>query len=187
MNSLETRDGLPEALQVLLREYPRDIWHSHRNFDGLIRFWLERHLMFRELLERLQGQTQGFIDDSAAPERFAANTARLMGFFLNQLDGHHKIEDHHYFPKLVGLEGRLSTGFDLLDSDHHALDGALHALAEDTNTLLGHLQAGEVGAGRDAAGRLEARLDRFSGFLDRHLIDEEDLVVPVLLHHAPRL
>lgn len=185
-NNLTTRDGLPEPLRVLLAQYPRDIWQSHRNFDGLTRFWLERHLMFRQVLARLQADTRAFIDRGADPDRFTPETARMMGFFLNQLDGHHKIEDMHYFPQLMGLEERLVPGFDLLDSDHHALDGELHEMATDTNTMLGHLRAREAVPGRDAAGRLETRLTRFAGFLDRHLIDEEELVVPVILHHAPR-
>ena len=29
-----------------------------------------------------------------------------------------------------------------------------------------------------------AQLDGFERFLDRHLVDEEDLVVPTILHHA---
>jgi hypothetical protein len=33
----------------------------------------------------------------------------------------------------------------------------------------------------DAAGSLEAELVRLRGFLDRHLTDEEELVVPVIL------
>ena len=187
VSDLAKRDGLPDALRVLLAQYPRNIWESHRNFDGLTRFWLERHLMFRQVLERLQAETRSFIDQGADPARFSPDTARLMGFFLNQLDGHHKIEDMQYFPQLMGLETRLSKGFELLDSDHHALDGELHGLAADTNLMLGHLRARDHTAGRDAAGTLEARLTRFAGFLDRHLVDEEDLVVPVILHHAPRM
>ena len=187
MSTLAHRDGLPQALRVLLEQYPRDIWESHRNFDGLTRFWLERHLMFRQVLERLQAETRSFIDKGADPAQFSPETAQLMGFFLNQLDGHHKIEDMQYFPQLTRLETRLGKGFELLDSDHHALDGELHGLASDTNLMLGHLRARDIGAGRDAAGQLEARLTRFATFLDRHLIDEEDLVVPVILHHAPRM
>jgi len=40
---LAQRSRLPDALRVLLEQYPRDMWESHRNFDGLTRFWLERH------------------------------------------------------------------------------------------------------------------------------------------------
>lgn len=186
MTKLETRTGLPDALRVLVRDYPRDLWESHHNFDALTRFWLERHLMFRELMGRLQTDTQGFLDKRTDPGQYARQTARLAGFFLNQLHGHHQIEDAQYFPTLSRIEPRLSGGFDLLDADHHALDGHLHGLADDTNAMLQAMGQGGAAA-RTAAGTLNTRLDGFSRFLNRHLLDEEDLVIPTILHHAPRL
>lgn len=187
MDDLETRERLPDALRVLVQEYPRDIWHSHRNFDALTRFWLERHMMFREVLGRVRGETEQYLDGAADGQAYGARTARLTGFLLNELHGHHQIEDLHYFPKLAALEGRLEAGFALLDADHHALDGHLHGLADDTNAVLQALSSGPAAVARDAAGPLQARLQRFERFLDRHLIDEEELVIPVILHHAPRL
>lgn len=184
MDELETRKGLTDALRYLVETYPRDIWESHRNFDELTRFWLERHMMFRQLLERLSGETRAYLDGKRDAQDFGRNSSRLTGFLLNQLHGHHQIEDIYYFPKLAGLEPRLQAGFELLDADHHALDGHIHAMADDTNALL---RALEAGGGHDAAGRVDARLGRFSGFLDRHLVDEEELVIPTILHHAPQL
>jgi hypothetical protein len=35
----------------------------------------------------------------------------------------------------------------------------------------------------EGAGQLEAELVKLQGFLDRHLTDEEELVVPVILAH----
>jgi hemerythrin-like domain-containing protein len=182
---LETRSGLPDALRVLVEGYPRDIWESHRNFDALTRFWLERHLMFREVLGRLTAETEAYLDNGRDAEAYGRQMARLAGFFLNQLHGHHQIEDAHYFPTLSALDARLTGGFELLDSDHHALDGHLRGLADDTNAMLRAISQG-TGA-RDAAGVLRGRLRGFGGFLDRHLEDEEDLVIPTILHYAPRL
>jgi len=184
-DALETRDGLPDALRVLLEQYPRDLWSAHRNFDGLTRFWLERHLMFRRALGQLQDETRAFVDRKVAPQGHGGRTARLANFLIDQLHGHHQIEDHHYFPQLSAAEARLERGFRILDADHHALGDHLHGLAEDTNALL--RAVGEGQQAHDAAGVLEARLERFAHFLDRHLTDEEDLVVPVILHHAFRL
>lgn len=190
MEALERRKGLPDALRILLRDYPRAMWESHRNFDGLTRFWLDRHLMFRDLLGRLSAENAGFLDGRSPARSHAARTSRYAGFLLNELHGHHGIEDQHYFPVLAGLEPRIARGFDLLDADHKALDGHLHGLAEDTNALLRAIEAAGAGgpeaAARDAAGRLQTRFDGFGRFLDRHLTDEEELVVPVILHHAPR-
>ena len=184
MNDLETRAGLPDALQFLLAQYPRDMWQSHRNFDGLTRFWLERHLMFRSVLGRVQEQTRAFMDGNRDARAYGGETARLTGALLSELHGHHQIEDMQYFPTLSRLDARLKPGFDLLDEDHHALDAHLQALADDTNAVL---QAIRDGADQiTPAGRLESRLTRFGTFLDRHLVDEEELVVPAILHHAPR-
>jgi iron-sulfur cluster repair protein YtfE (RIC family) len=180
--ALETRTGLPDALRVLLEEYPREGWDGHRHFEGLVRFWMERHLMFREVMDRLNAAAEARLDDRIDGQTFGQQTARLGGFLLNQLHGHHMIEDQHYFPVLAQMETRLGAGFDLLDGDHHALDGHIQAMADGMNTTL---RALGQGAARDETGRLHADLGRFAGFLNRHLIDEEELVVPVILKHGP--
>ena len=46
--------------------------------------------------------------------------------------------------------------------------------------------AGGPGA-QQAVGRLLAQLTGFGRFIDRHLTDEEDLVIPAILHYAPDL
>ena len=183
--ALATRTGLPDALRVLLEEYPRDLWTSHRRFDGLTRFWMERHMGFRQLMATMQQRTRSFIDRPTDPQAEARQTARLAGALIEHLHGHHQIEDLHYFPVLAQAETRLARGFEILDADHHALDAQLHALAEATNGYLHALTKGD--GSHDAAGAFEARLAGFERLLDRHLTDEEDLVVPVILHHAPRL
>ena len=184
MDELETRKALPDALRVLADALPRSGWEAHPNFTGLIRFWLDRHLMFREVLGRLRTGSELYLDRKVDPKRHASETARYAGFFLNELHGHHGIEDHHYFPALIGLDGRLVRGFELLDADHQALDGHIHAMAQTTNAFLQRL--GEADA-RDRGADLGAALGRFETFLDRHLTDEEDLVVPVILTYAPNL
>lgn len=184
-DDLRTRKALPDALRVLLADYPRDSWESHAHFDGLTRFWLERHLMFRTLQEKLQAEARAYLAGVSAPRAFGAQSARMGGFLIQQLHGHHQIEDHHYFPVLSRAEPRLKKGFALLDADHHALDGHLNDLAQSFDATLKALSSGAPA--RDQAGRLEQRLTAFGGFLDRHLTDEEELVVPVILHNALRL
>lgn len=184
MTSLETRIGLPDALRVLIETLPRETWEPHPNFDGLTRFWLDRHLMFRDLLGRLVTGAEAYLDKSADPMRHAQETARYAGFLLNQLHGHHQIEDQVYFPKLEALDARLTAGFELLDADHHALDGHIHALADRTNA---YLQVAAEAAARDRVGELLGALQQFETFLDRHLTDEENLVVPVILTYAPEM
>jgi hemerythrin-like domain-containing protein len=181
--ALDTRDGLPDALRVLLERYPRPVWEGHPNFDGLTRFWLDRHLMFRRLQAALGDETRGWLAGDADASRTGQAIARLGTLYLNELHGHHSIEDAHYFPALARLEPRLGHGFALLDRDHQRLDAELHALAQAANAALRALQ--DPQAARDAVGALDGRLDGFGRFLDRHLVDEEELVVPVILDHGP--
>jgi hemerythrin-like domain-containing protein len=180
--SLDTRTGLPEALRVLLAEYPRDGWAAHPQFHGLVSFWLERHMMFRQLMEHMGRETEAFLDGKRDPSGFAQGIGRYGGLFVNQLHGHHQIEDHHYFPILRDRDTRITRGFDLLDADHHALDGILERFVGQANGAI------SGATGRDpkkAAGVLHEGLADLERLIDRHLTDEEDLIVPVILRDGP--
>jgi iron-sulfur cluster repair protein YtfE (RIC family) len=180
--SLDTRAGLPETLRLLLEEYPREGWQADPGFQGLVSFWLERHMMFRQLMARMTQDTEAFLDGSRDPRQFAQAVARYGGTFVNQLHGHHQIEDHHYFPILRTREPRIERGFDLLDADHHALDGILERFVGQAN---GAIEAAGTAQPRTAAGVLHKGLADLKRLIDRHLTDEEDLIVPVLLRDGP--
>jgi iron-sulfur cluster repair protein YtfE (RIC family) len=177
--SLAVRTGLPDALRVLLAEYPREGWESHPNLTALIQFWLERHLAFRELQAMLLDETRGLIGRDRDQRAFAGRLFGLGNAFLGDLHGHHMIEDLHFFPRLRLLDARIASGFDLLEADHQEIDPRLHTLADRANAVLSALRDGVSTA--EAAGRLEQDLLRLQGFLDRHLTDEEELVVPAIL------
>mgnify|MGYP000188354833 CR=1 FL=1 len=170
--SLDTRAGLPDALRVLVRELPRTGWQTHPQFHGMVQFWLERHLMFRQLVEVLDTDVKALAEQRMSFETYAPRLSHYGGTLLNQLHGHHQIEDAHYFPQLARLDARVEAGFDLLEADHQAMDGLLHSMAEAANGLL---QGGEPG-------RFADTLSGFAGLLNRHLEDEEDIVVPVILN-----
>jgi len=180
--ALDTRTGLPEHLRVLADLYPRDQWRGHGNFNELTAFWLERHLMFRQLLDKMIDDAQAAVDGAGDP-RFGAELSRYAGFFLNQLHGHHTIEDQHYFPQFNALDTRLEQAFALLDADHHALDGHIAGFADRTNAVLQSLQQGA--SAQNATGRLLDAQRGFRGFLHRHLEDEEEIVVPIILEYGP--
>ena len=179
LRPLNDRDGLPDSLRLLLAEFPRAGWEAHPNFGGLVQFWLERHLEFRDLVARLGADAEALLDRRIGAESHGRNLVRHGSALLEHLHGHHQIEDRHYFPLLAGLEPRLATGFDLLEADHVALDPALAGFAEAANAVL---RAGADDAAARAAGpALAGQIAALTRLLDRHLVDEEELVVPVVL------
>lgn len=182
---LDTRRRLPDALRALVEEIPRESWRSHPNFDQLVSFWLDRHMMFRQLMEMLQTDARALIDNRLDQRDYANRLGRFGGTFVNELHGHHTIEDHHYFPVLSAAEPDFARGFEILDCDHHAIDAVLNGFVERANAVLRSGQ--DKNLFRDATGRLSEEMTAMARLLDRHLEDEEELVAPVLLRHGPRL
>ena len=180
--ALKDRKQLPDALRVLLEDYPRLTWESDPGFDGLIRFWLDRHLMFRRILTEMRSGTEALLDRRKAPDRYAAMVSRYGGMFVNGLHEHHTIEDTHYFPKLVTKDVRIEKGFTILDQDHHDIDEFLQAFITRANDVI------QTSDDRDklqtAAGAFQTELTTLERLLNRHLTDEEDLIVPVILRYG---
>jgi iron-sulfur cluster repair protein YtfE (RIC family) len=177
--ALAKRDKLPDALRVLLAEYPREGWELDPGFDGLVKFWLDRHLMFRRLMSEMGSATEAVLDKKIAPDRYAATLSRYGGMFVNGLHEHHTIEDTHYFPKLAKKDSRIQKGFDILDKDHHDLDALLSDFVGGANGLL--QRSADAAKLHEDAGRFHKELLRLERLLDRHLVDEEELIVPVIL------
>ncbi len=181
---LETRTGLPDALRVLLADYPRELWEEDAGFSQLIRFWLDRHLMFRRLLAALQEATQQGMDRSVEPQSFGRALSRYGSMFVGELHMHHSIEDAKFFPVMKTLDRRITHGFDVLDRDHHTIDARLQGFAAQANGVLQGLSVDEAAA-MAQLGPLLGELGVLERFLERHLTDEEELVVPVLLKYQP--
>lgn len=178
-DNLSSRAGLPAALRYLIEAYPRDIWTSHAHFDAHTRFWMTRHLEFRRALAMMQEMARAGIDRRADPRRAASQLGRIGRYLTQSLHLHHHIEDTEFFPMFADAEPGLARGFDLLDADHVALGAHIAAMEADAAAL-----AGAAGDGAAMLGPMLARLDGFEAFLDRHLIDEEDLMVPIVLKHG---
>ena len=174
---LKNRDQLPDALRVLLDDYPRDLWATDPGFHGLVSFWLERHMGFRKLLQAMTSETEARLD-GGDPRRFAQRISRYGSIFVNDLHGHHQIEDHHYFPLLAEKDARLTRGFDILDKDHHALDGLLNEFVGAANDAL------TSGDAIDPVAGFHANVSALGRLICRHLDDEEDLIVPVILKYG---
>ena len=180
---LESRLGLPEDLRFLVAKYPREDWQAHDNIHGLASMWLERHDMFREIGGLLDDAIAEHREGKTTPDAFARFFAPRLRFFLGQLNGHHAIEDQHYFPLFAKAERRLARGFEILDSDHHVIHDALERNAGAANGFLRALQQ-DADAQRFAAEAYADENARLVAMLRRHLADEEDLIIPLILERG---
>lgn len=182
---LVTRGGLPADLCYLVERYPRDDWTAHDNVHGMASMWLQRHAMFRDLGGILTGAIADYREERTDAQGFAQFFAPRLNFFLGHLDGHHNVEDHHYFPVFARVEPRLKRGFDILDADHHLIHDALEANAQTANAFLQAL-SGDGDAQRRAADAYADENARLVAMLARHLDDEEDLIIPLILDRGDR-
>ncbi|WP_295813543.1 hemerythrin domain-containing protein [uncultured Nitratireductor sp.] len=180
---LETRTGLPADLRYLVDKYPREGWWEHPNLGEMAQFWLQRHDMFRELGGMLKTSAGDYREGKLAPHDFAAWFAPRLCFFLQQLHGHHQIEDLHYFPVFEKAETRMKRGFELLDNDHHVIHEALGRNAETGSRFLQALQS-DHDRQRFAGDAYAMENEALLNMLLRHLEDEEDLIIPLILDRS---
>jgi hemerythrin-like domain-containing protein len=178
--ALARRNGWPEDLRVLIARYPREQWDAHANLGEMARFWLSRHLMFRELSVAIEEIAAQFRAGRLPPIEFTRQFVPRLQFLLNQLNVHHQIEDLHYFPIFRAADTELARGFDVLEGDHHHIHVDMARTAETANVLLRALQAGGDPLRRASDNYADASGALLKGLL-RHLDDEEDLIVPLIL------
>jgi len=179
MLALDSRRGWPDEFRFLLDAYPREVWAGHANLGQIARFWLARHDGLRRSSRALVAAARQMKEGGIPAPAFRAWLAPRLPAFLGELEGHHSIEAFHYFPVFAAAEKRLARGFEVLETDHEAIHADLVALDEAGAAFAGALAGnGDLaGAGAGLTERLEGLLVR----LDRHLGDEEDLIVPLIL------
>ena len=181
--ALARRSGWPEDLRVLVARYPRELWDAHPNLGEMARFWLSRHVMFRELSGAIGQIAAQFRAGQLPPEEFARQLVPRLQFMLDQLNVHHQIEDLHYFPIFRAADDRLARGFDVLEGDHHHIHADMARTAGTANALLRSLQGGGDTMRRCGDDYADASAALLKG-LARHLDDEEDLIVPLILDRS---
>lgn len=79
----------------------------------------------------------------------------------------------------------MAAGFDLLESDHVIIHDALTASIDTARALLAALPGDDATRQRATDDHADAA-DRLHLLLDRHLADEEELVIPAMLEHGER-
>ena len=184
-HSIHTREGLPTEFQTLLADYPREAWPDHPNFAQSIQNWMDAHQMFKRLSAITSQETELFLDKKRSEDEYASRLSFYGNQLVNNLHGHHHWEDHDYFPELSAADDRFDDGLDMLETDHIELNSVLENFTNAGNRTMKLLQLDKKQA-YEEAGKLHTASGAIETFLNRHLADEEDLVVPILLHHKMR-
>jgi len=177
---LDTRAGWPADLRLLADRYPREGWRNHANLGAMAQFWLQRHDMFREIGTALQDATTAFREGTATATDFRAFFPPRLQFFLQQLNAHHQVEDLHYFPVFQAAEARLAHGFEVLERDHHTIHGQIDATVDAANTFL-RTAVNDPDALKVVGDQYAETSGALIRLLTRHLADEEDLIIPLIL------
>ena len=183
--ALACRTGWPDELRVLLGQYPREQWNAHPNLGEMARFWLSRHAMFRELSAAIEGIAAQFRVGKLSGTEFARQFVPRLQFMLDQLNVHHQIEDLHYFPIFRAADERLARGFDMLEGDHHHIHADMARTAETANALLRAVRADGDTLRQCGDNYADASAVLLKGVI-RHLDDEEDLIVPLILDRSEK-
>ncbi len=181
-SDIDQRTGWPDELCVVLKDFPRGTWPSTRS--PMARFWIDKHNYLRRQADALKSANDEYrAGRFKAPEFGGWLAPRLQGF-LAELHGHHQIEDYHYFPAFRAAEPRLGAGFDVLAKDHELVHQGIVAIVESINEFLTTINSeneSNEDARRHAADRYIEASEQLHRRLDRHLADEEDLIIPLMI------
>jgi hypothetical protein len=182
----DRRAGWPAELKFLLERHPRATWPA--SHSPTVGFWLGVHERLRRDCAGLLAATDDHRSGRHSPVQLAVVAAPRLHGLIAAVHGHHQVEDFQYFPAFRRAEPRLTPGFEQLEREHAALfddvDAALAALAElraSAQRTSGPASAATLELAAQRYGEVTQRL---CARLVRHLADEEDLVVPLLLEHG---
>jgi iron-sulfur cluster repair protein YtfE (RIC family) len=177
---IEARQGWPPDLRWLVERYPRAAWRDHVNLGELARFWLQIHDGFRAQAKVLESTASDFREGRMTPNEFRAVLVPRLRIFLTHLNGHHQIEDFQFFPLFAAAEPRLARGFDVLEADHEAIHRVMDEMVVAANALIAPPEVDSNG-GRRLGDTYAGVGDHLIRLLARHLDDEEDLIIPLIL------
>ena len=178
-------EDMPSEMQALLRDYPRDAWDGHPGFREKTRQWLGAHWTFRQLSAGIRKDTESYLEGDMGALDYARRLSHRGNALVGNLHAHHGWEDHSYFPELSAADPRFNAGLEILEKDHATLDVVLDSFTHTANRAIKLVQLDETVA-REEAGKLLDVTETIEAFLERHLSDEEELAVPIILHHRLR-
>jgi len=182
----DANTGWPAELGFLLERHPRATWPTARS--ATVAFWLDVHERLRRDAAGLDAAGAEYRAGRSSPAQLAVIAAPRLRGLVAAMHGHHQIEDFDYFPEFRRAEPRLAAGFDRLEREHAALnrsvDTALAALAELRAAAERTTEPSSASTLKLAGQRYVDAAATLSAELLRHLHDEENLVVPLLLERA---
>jgi hypothetical protein len=151
-------------------------------------FWLDVHERLRRDAAGLGAASVDYRNGRSSPAQLAVIAAPRLRGLVAAMQGHHQIEDFEYFPEFRRAEPRLEAGFDRLERDHAVLsqsvDTALAALAELRSAVERTTEPAAAATLKLAGQRYVDAAATLIADLLRHLNDEENLVVPLLLERG---
>lgn len=178
----ETPTAWPAELMFLLERHPRATWRAARSAS--VAFWLDVHALLRRDAAGLEAAGNDYSAGHSSAAQLAVVAAPRLRGLIAAMHGHHQIEDFHYFPTFRRAEPKLAAGFDRLEREHAALsrsvESALAALSE-LRAAVERAPDHAAATPRLAAERYAAAAAELCRELVRHLDDEENLVVPLLI------
>lgn len=180
-NDLRRRTELSPTLRRYLVALERDGWSRHPRYGGLPSFWMSMHASLRDGSGQLVGGLEALMDVPAGAVAEAVARSRVVDLgddLIGVTHHHHQVEDTHYFPLFLRAVPALQDPLRLLDGDHRVLAAAI----VETEAGLDRLRRGA--ADRDAVADLLGPSRELARILERHLHDEEEVVIPLLLEAA---
>ena len=181
--SLAARVALPEGYAFLLTEYPRPVWKGHPNNGQWCQFWLQRHQMFRDYSVALADACEQLADGKIEAPAFHEWFVPRVNFYFREIDTHHKVEEYHYFPALAQADARMARGIELLEGDHAVVHDLLMAAHQAVIALDAAIRDTPVEI-TSATPIAQHSIAALGAGLDRHLEDEEDIIVPLILDRS---
>jgi len=178
---LDHRSGLAQELRFLLERHPREQWATRMPIGSTARMWLERHDWFRHHSRTLIAGVSEFREGHIGPAKLGSWLRPRLRLLVSHLEGHHQVEDQAYFPMFTAAEPRLARGLDMLESDHHAIHARLIEMEAASGALASALRGSDPYARMRSSDRIATALEGFLKPLDRHLADEEDIVIPLMI------
>ena len=184
--SADTNGSWPTELLFLLERHPRATWPS--STSASVAFWLQVHDRLRRDAAGLDSAAEDYRHGRSSPAQLAVIAAPRLRGLVAAMHGHHQIEDFEYFPEFRRAEPQLAAGFDRLEREHaglsRAVDAAMAALAELHAAAKRPAEPAADATLKLAAQRYVEAAASLSADLLRHLSDEENLVVPLLLERG---